>query len=498
MSVKFSVGRKGVSADHPLAVKVGIEVLERGGNAFDAAIAVSAVLSVVQPQMGGPGGDGFMIAFSGNDLIAYASSGRAPKGFDAERYLREKPYRGPLTVTVPGLVYLWGYIHDEYATLSMEDLLRPAISLAYNGFYAGWFLSRSSRLYESELDAYEWRKYFKGVREGDLIVNKDMARTLRIIASRGWDEFYYGSLAEEIVLQLQNQGVNIDLDDLMDHEGFSIKPLKLDINERVLYELPPNTQGISTLQLISALYELELYKYEFKDPERIYAWSKPVEEVYRFRDLNIGDIDYMRINVENHVRYSTIPKKYEIRSSTNLRDGDTTFFIVSDGESLIGFIQSLFYPFGSGLIAGGFPVQNRGYGFSKEKGLPNSPAPRKRPLHTLSILAVEDNKMKYVIGCTGGDYRPQIHLRLYENLFIYNMNLVEALAAPRFIYTQPLDIQKIIEIEEPLEAPRSEFIKVSRVGYHKGTGHAHIGVMSERGIIKLASDPRTEGISISS
>jgi len=240
-----------------------------------------------------------------------------------------------------------------------------------------------------------------------------MARTLRLIATRGFEEFYYGGLAEEIVRELQDQGVNVGLDDFMEHEVYKIIPLKYEVAGKVLYELPPNTQGVSTLQLISALYELNLDKLDYNSPERILEWSKPVSDVYYFRDLYLGDPDYMEIDPQSYIEYSKVVGLLkEKKVYTGKPGGDTTFFIVSDGEAIIGFIQSLFHAFGSGLVAGGFPVQNRAIGFAREKGLPNSPAPRKLPLHTLSILGVDTGREKYIIGCVGGDMRPQLHLRV--------------------------------------------------------------------------------------
>jgi hypothetical protein len=288
MPVKVSIGCRGITADHPLAVKVGLDILEDGGNAFDAAISVSAVLSVVQPQMGGPGGDGFILGFIDDEIVAYASSGKSPSKFDTGRYLEEKPIRGPLTVTIPGLVHLWGQLYEEYASLPFDRLLKPAVDLAYNGFNAGWFLSNSSKSYEEELIRYEWGRYFKGIKLGDLVVNREMARTLKLISSNGWSEFYDGKLAEEIVSQLRNQGVDADIDDFRRHRCIRIKPLKMEVDEKILYELPPNTQGVSTLQLINALYELDMGRLPFDDKRRIEAWSRPVEEVYEFRDSD-GD-----------------------------------------------------------------------------------------------------------------------------------------------------------------------------------------------------------------
>lgn len=490
---KIVVGRKGVVSDHPLSTMIGTEILREGGNAFDAAIAVSAALSVLQPHSGGIGGDGFLLGFIDNDVIALSSSGRSPRGFNAEQFLELNPTRGPLTVTIPGLVYLWGLIHDEYSTMKLEELLAPAIKLAYNGFHVGSSLANAIKAVESELSQYRWAKYFKGLTFGDLYRNLDMAKALKRIASRGWDEFYYGELAEQITSELQDQGVDIGLDDLMEHEGYKVRPLKLQVDDMVLYELPPNTQGISTLQLISALYELSLDKLEVDSPERIKSWSKPTELVYLFRDNFVGDPDYMTIDPQSYVSYS---KARELLSSTHTsqptREGDTTFFIVSDGESIVGFIQSLFHGFGSGLIISGFPVQNRGIGFAKRGGLPNSPAPSKLPLHTLSILGVEKNGEKFIIGCVGGDLRPQLHLRVFENIFVYNMRIDKAVAYPRFAYSRPYGIQQLV-VEKPLYVDSLHGCEVVISEYGGLHGHVHVGIL-RRSRVELACDPRSEGI----
>lgn len=485
-------------SDHPLATLAGIEVLKKGGNAFDAAIAVSAVLSVVQPHLGGPGGDAFVLGFLNDEVVAYASSGRSPGGFDAETFLKEKPLRGPLTVTVPGLVKLWGDIYEEFASQPLDALLEPAIKLAYSGFRVGWSLSRASNTAEVELSGYKWSKYFSKLRLGDYYRNLEMARALRLIATRGWEEFYYGELAEKLVTELVEQGVNIGLDDLMEHESYRVTPLRLVVDGRTLYELPPNTQGLTTLQIISALYELDLYKEHFDAAERILKWSEPTRVVYTFRDQYLGDPDYMKIDPQSYVRYADAERLVKgVEPAGELSSGDTTFFIVSDGESIVGFIQSLFHPFGSGLVALGFPVQNRAIGFAKRTGLPNSPAPRKLPLHTLSVLGIDSGDEKYIIGCVGGDLRPQLHLRVYENVFVYGMHPARAVNAPRFVYTKFQDTLEVT-VEEPLKVPsytHSNIIATS-LSYQELHGHVHVGILRKDGKLELACDARSEGIAI--
>jgi len=492
--VKIAYGTMGVSADHPLAVKVGIDVLEEGGNAFDAAIAVSAALSVLQPQSGGPGGDAFALLIGEGEMKAFASNGKSFSGFDAERFIAEGPKRGPLTVTVPGLVSLWGKLNEDFGTMPLNDLLQPAISLAYNGFSAGYMLATASSSSEKELEKYRWSRYFRGIQPGDFITNRDMARTLRAIAERGWSDFYEGNLAESILRELEEQGVIGEADDLRKHKAVEVEPLKLDVEGMVLYELPPSTHGITTLHLISALHELGLDGMDFGDPKRVLAWREPVRISYEFRDSQIGDPDFMSLDVTKMTRYSDIKERARSGISGGIGK-DTTFFIVADGEYLLGFIQSLFNPFGSGLVVGGFPVQNRGLGFARKRGIPNSPAPRKRPLHTLSILGIDEGNAWRIVGCVGGDVRPQLHLRAYENLYVYRMNDAQALMAPRFIFTSPTG-EQVVEVEEGIRFIEEGGLKLLKVPLYGTHGHIHTARMDARGALLLASDPRTEGISM--
>jgi gamma-glutamyltranspeptidase/glutathione hydrolase len=480
---------KGVSTDSYLASKAALEIMEDGGNAFDAAIAASAVLSIVLPHTGGLGGDGFLLAFIGDETVAYASSGKSPSGLNVDEYLRLKPVRGPLTVTVPGLAELWDFINEKFCKLPLSHVLKPAISLAYNGFYASRYLAEESKASENELRIFRWAKYFRGIEEGTLLKNKEAGRTLKTIAAKGCAEFYHGKLAEKFAGELKEQGVEIELDDMIGHKGFRVKPLKLKINDRILYELPPNTQGATTLQAISAIHELGLAKYSFENFERIKAWSEISKTIYAFRDLFMGDPDYMKIDLNKYLTYGKAEEALRKKpfKSLSLNSGDTTFFVVSDGETILGFIQSLFFPFGSGLISLGFPVQCRGYGFAKNVHLPNSPAPRKRPLTTLSILGVKDSEEIHLIGCAGGEWRPQVHARIYENIFIYDMDPEMAIKAPRFIYNGNNSVLAESGMPRPSHSELT-FKNLDKIGL------AHVAVKNvKKKLTHLASDPRGEG-----
>jgi gamma-glutamyltranspeptidase/glutathione hydrolase len=225
-------------------------------------------------------------------------------------------------------------------------------------------------------------------------------------------------------------------------------------------------------------------------------WKNPVSAIYSFRDRYVGDPDYMEIDVSRYITYRSIAAP---ATTPRIDRGDTTFFVIDDGENLVGFIQSLFYPFGSGLVAGGAVIQNRGRGFSYERSIPNSPLPKKRPLHTLSILMVEDyeGNSTYMIGCAGGDYRPQIHARIYENIFIYNMDLGEAVNAPRFIYTDLSKASKVVAEGALGEASLGSDIEVIRAPQYGSTGIVNAAKRNRsKGYTEFAPDPRGASISI--
>jgi len=257
-----SYGIGGIASQIHYASLAGLEILRNGGNAFDAAITVSSVLTILLPHTSSIGGDGFILAKdSSGELIAYNGSGRSPRRFPVEKYLEIKPVRGPLTVTVPGLVDLWGWIQENYASMDLLDLLRPAISLAENGFYVQEQLGKAINNSYKELMPYSsWVKTFGTLKKGDHVKFKDLARILRIIGKKGPREFYEGKLTEEIVEKLTEQGVLIDYEDFRDHYGEMVKPIKINYKDYELYELPPNTQGLTTLELLKLVEISELNK----------------------------------------------------------------------------------------------------------------------------------------------------------------------------------------------------------------------------------------------
>jgi gamma-glutamyltranspeptidase/glutathione hydrolase len=470
-----AVGKKVVATQNYIASYVGAKILESGGNAFDASIAISAVLSVVLPHTSGLGGDGFILIKSSEGIKAYNSSGWSPKNLKAEK-INE---RDPNSVVVPGLVDLWRYLQENYTTMDLYELLKPAISLATNGFYVGRALHHA--IITSPKFNPQFEKLFGNKRFGDFIKLPRLGKILKEI-SKDPREFYEGKISQEIVEGLKTQGVPVEIEDFSQFHGEEVSLLKIRYKDYDVYEFPPNTQGLTTLQILKMVELSRINKLPYNDIKRVNNHVKISILAYDDRDRYIADPKFYQPPSYLLDEGYLIQKMTTEGIPVNLYDGDTTFFVVSDGENEVGFIQSLFYPFGSGIIVDDIVFNNRGYGF---KDGVNKPEGRKRPLHTLSILlAIKDNE-DLIIGCAGGDLRPQIHSEVFEYYADYSMEIDEAVNAPRFMYVNG---KVIAEKRLGIPATQTEYLssEVGIVQAMKRKGNEFIAV----------ADPRSEGVAL--
>jgi len=493
-------GTGGVASQIHLASIEGLKVLERGGNAFDAAVATSSVLTVLLPNTSSAGGDGFLLTIdSGGELIGYNGSGRSPQELPTEQYLDEKPIRGPLTVTVPGLVDLWDWVNENYGSMGLDLLLSKAISLAREGFYVQEPLARAVQSSNRVLTAYEgWNKIFGWMKPGSKAYFPRMATIYAAVARRGADVFYRSSLTEDMVKELREYGVPIVYQDFSEHRGEKTTPIKCEYGDYELYELPPNTQGLSTLQLLKSIEVTELNKLPFESAERIEEFFKLAVAVYHDRDKHVADPNYYETPVDKLLSPTYLRGKLhkEFSGQSRLNLNDTTFFVTADKYgNIVGFIQSVFHGFGSGIVVHDMPFQSRGAGFAKKPGVPNSPAPRKRPLHTLSILlARHGTQGDHLIGCAGGDLRPQIHAEVFTNIADYKMPLSEAVNAPRHVLTTWAGRRMKAVVEESDWARRLPEWS-SRIGYPSpSTGIVHAARKRRDGVLEFVADPRGGGV----
>jgi len=436
-----------VASEEPLASYAGARVLEAGGNAVDASIAVSFTLAVLVPHLGGVGGDFFALIMTPNGSVrALNGSGQSPRRFSlellADRGLEGVPDRGPLSVVVPGMVGALYEMWRRYGALEWSKILETPIRLAREGFPAPPSLVNAVKLYSGVLSLDEgsrlaylnpppelWKPYrFRG-----------LALLLESIALDP-QSMYEGDVAEAIARYVEERGGVLELEDMKSYKPEWVEPLKTSYKGWTLYEIPPNSQGATTLHIMKLLEDSP----STADPYSIERFKSIVDVAipcYRWRDLNMGDPRYMKVALEDllgqrvieEIKSTTPPSK---GASLSRQDGDTTFYAIADRDGMVvAGIQSLFHPFGSTLTERRFQVtlNNRATGFTAERGLPNTIAPSKKPLHTLSALIMVDEGSGRVValGASGGHYRPQLHAVFATNIVDYSMSLEEAINGPR-------------------------------------------------------------------
>ncbi len=348
MPIYVSLSDKGgIASQAHFATVEGLKVLENGGNAFDAAIAVSGLLSVIMPNTGSVGGDGFLIAVGNSgELIAYNGSGRSPRELSIDDYLANETVRGPLNVTVPGLVDLWEWVNENHGSKDLGLLLHKAISLARNGFYAQENSVRSVEATKPELDKYEgWNKLFGHIKLGSRICYPRLATIYAAVARKGADAFHRSKLTENIVEELRQYGVPMTCEDFAEHKGEKVNPVKCEYGDYDLFELPPNSQGLSTLQLLKAVEVTELNKLPFGNPQRVKKFFKLAIRVYEDRGKYIADPDCFKPPVNQLLSPQYLRKRLckEPHSQHLLKPNDTTNFVAGDKYgNIVGFIQSVF------------------------------------------------------------------------------------------------------------------------------------------------------------
>jgi len=490
----------GVASQVHSATIEGLKTLEQGGNAFDAAIKVSSLLTVLLPHTGSVGGDGFLLALKSNgELTAYNGSGRSAQKLPVDEFLERRPVRGPLTITVPGLVDLWERMNEDHGSMDLGHLLRKAASLAGNGVNVQEALGRAIESSRTALSEYEgWKRVFGGLQVGSWTRFPRMAKLYGAVARSGADAFYRSEITEELVAELNRCGVPLTYEDFAEHRGEKISPIQCKYRDYDLYELPPNTQGVSTLQLLKAMDLAGLHRMSFENPDRVREFLRLSVGVYEDRDTYVADPRCYEAPIEKLLSTTYLKMRFakEACRSSSLESRDTTFFTVADRfGDFVGFIQSIFHGFGSGIVVNDIPFHNRGAGFAPRPGLPNSPARRKRPLHTLSILlARHDNQGDYLVGCAGGDFRPQIHAEVMANAADYGMPLSEAVEAPRFIMTSWEEKAMEAYIEDGLWSPDlPSWIK--KIGYQSHTaGIVHAARKRRDGVFEFVADPRGGGV----
>ena len=451
-----------VAASQPLAAKAGAEILDRGGNAIDAAIAANAVLGLVEPHMNGVGGDLFAIIYEARTGKVHGlnASGWAPTGLTpqllAERGLTRMPNNGIFSVTVPGAVAGWDAMRTRFGTKPFSELLSSAIWYAENGFPVSEVIAGEWAESERKLAATPEAKstYFLGDRPpkfGDVFRNPNLAATLRRIAEQGRDGFYKGATADAIVSLSKTAGGTFTPADLAEFQVEWQEPIKTTYRGWTVYELPPQGQGIAALMMLNIMERYPLGEWGFHDPRAMHVMIEAKKLAYADMLRYVGDPKYSTVPVAQMLsrehattRASLLDMSKaacdvmpaQIAGLEGAHGGDTIYLTVIDAEgNIVSFIQSIYSSFGSGLVPPkmGFALHNRGALFTIEANHPNTLAPRKRPLHTIIPAFMEKDGTRIGFGIMGGWTQSQAHAQFVSNIVDYGMTIQQALEAGRFV-----------------------------------------------------------------
>jgi len=439
----------------PLATQVAIDILKKGGSAVDAAIAANAMLGLVEPTGNGIGGDLFAIVWDAKTQKLYGlnASGRSPKSLTL-KYFRDKgikhiPALGPLPVSVPGCVDGWFELHSKFGKLQMQENLQPAINYAREGFpvselIAYYWKRNAQRLKEFEGFAEIYMPNGKAPAKGEIFKNQYLAKTLELIAKNGRDEFYKGSIAKAIDAYMKRNGGFLSYDDLAAHKSEWIEPVSSSYRGYDIWELPPNGQGIATLQILNILEQYDIKSMGFGSAEYMHLFIEAKKLAFEDRARYYADPDFVKVPYKQLISKEYAKERAKLinlnRSARSydagvLQTGNTIYLTVADSEgNMVSLIQSNYRGMGSGMTPNGlgFILQDRGEMFSLTEGHPNVYEPGKRPFHTIIPgFITKDGKPYISFGVMGGGMQPQGHAQIVVNLIDFGMNLQEAGDAPR-------------------------------------------------------------------
>jgi gamma-glutamyltranspeptidase/glutathione hydrolase len=517
-----------VCTSQPLATQAALDILKAGGNAIDAAIAANAVLGLTEPTGNGIGGDIFAIVWDAKTKKLYGlnGSGRSPYELKLQ-YFKDNGYEkipatGPLSVSVPGCVYGWFELNKKFGKLPMNEILAPAIRYAREGFPL------------SEVIAYYWQgnsrslQKFPGFSEifmpggkapakGEIFKNPYLANTLELIGKEGRDVFYKGEIAEKIVAYLKEQGGFFTMKDFEDHRSEWVEPVSTNYRGYDVWELPPNGQGIATLQMLNILENYDIAEMGFGSPEYMHLFIEAKKLAFEDRAKFYADPDFNKIPIKELIskeygkeRAALIDQNRAARSypSGFPESPNTIYLTTADKEgNMVSLIQSNFRGMGSGMTPGklGFILQDRGELFTLEEGHMNVYEPHKRPFHTIIPAFITKNGEPWIsFGVMGGGMQPQGHTQIVCNIIDFGMNLQEAGDAPRISHegsSEPTGEKMTdggnvsLESGFTYDTIRELMSKGHKISYEKGPFGGYQAIMwdSKNKVYYGASESRKDG-----
>ncbi len=513
-----------VAASQPLATLAGYKMLLKGGNAVDAAVAMVSVLSVVEPHSVGLGGDAFALIYLAGEkrLIGMNASGRAPYratiNWFRERGMDEIPERGILTVTIPGALHGWAQALERYGTFRLGDVFEDAIDCAENGFpvteiIAGEWREAESLLLSSGSSSRAYLIDGRAPQAGQIFINRDLARTYQKIVRDGIETFYEGEICDAMVnISNRYQGL-LSHQDFKGHSTTWVEPVSTEYRGYIVYELPPNCQGVTALEMLNILEGYDIGSFGHNSPEYLHLLIEAKKAAFNDRDQFITDPEFENIPISHFLSKDyarKIREKIDVNKaappsslSFNGEASETVYVTAVDNErNAVSFISSLFMAFGSGTVVDGTGIvlQNRGRSFSLDPKHFNRLESHKRPMHTIIPgMVFKDGQFLMSFGVMGGDMQPQGHVQFLSNLIDFRMNLQEAVDAPRVRHLKGTEVYVEDGISEKTVAALAQkghqIIMRAQEVNQVGGGQA-IYLDRDQNVLLGASDRRKDGCAI--
>ncbi|MFQ5879514.1 MAG: gamma-glutamyltransferase [Dehalococcoidia bacterium] len=522
--------RGAVASGHPMASQAGLRILQEGGNAVDAAIATAAALNVVEPHMSGIGGDGFILIYmaQGNELRFVNATGPAPLAARREAFKDGIPYKGILSVSVPGLLDGWLLAHQRYGALKLERVLAPAMELAEEGFpvtpkLAEYIAAEDPPFASIPTSAAIFTRDGRPLAAGEVLVQRGLARTLRLIAVEGRDAFYDGPIGQAIVRFRQETGGLLSDEDFRRYHARWDEPISTTYRGYTVYESPPNSSGVTLLQELNIVENFDLAALGCDTPETSHVMVEAKRLAFADRERYLADPDFLEAPLAG-----LLSKEYAAQRARQIDLGhaladvgpgrpetgeDTTYFCVVDRwGNAVSQIQSLQMAFGSGLVAGdtGIVLNNRMTYWHLDEGHPDRLEPGKRVRHTMNTpMVFKGGRLFLVFGTPGADTQVQTNLQVLTHILDFGYGPQEAVEAPRWRHIQrgmestyPHGLADELHMEGRFpqatrEALRAKGHNVVTLPDWGGMGHAQaIMVDPQSGALAAASDPRRDGYAV--
>jgi gamma-glutamyltranspeptidase/glutathione hydrolase len=520
------MGTHGVAAtSQPLAVLTGMQIMQQGGNAVDAAVAMAAMLNVVEPMSTGIGGDVFALIYEAKSgtTMGVNASGRSPGSASLKEYQNrlarlgknDIPPHSPLAWTVPGALDGWATVIQKWGRMALAQVLAPAIRAAEDGIAvapqtaAAW--EQGAEILLQHADSAKTWLFPDGhaPRAGEVFRNPSLGRTLRMIAEGGRDVFYRGNIADAIVRFSEQNGGLFTHSDLANHTSNLLEPICTECRGYEVLGFPPNSQGVATLEALSILEGKGIGAMGHNSPDTIHLQLEAMKLALHDAWCHVTDLDFCKVPAESLLEPEYVRKQSGCismeraiqQSDCSSSAGDTVYICAADGEgNVASFMNSVFMPWGSGLTVEdtGILLQNRGHCFSLDPASVNLIAPGKRTRHTLSPAMVLHQGRPFVaFGFVGGDMQVQAQVQFLSNVIDFGMNVQDALDAPRWRYNgtdSSIAVESGISSETQAELIKRGHQVTGSDGFF-GAGQA-ILIHRQLGSFQAGSDGRRDGCAL--